>query len=163
MGIFFGRATALLTPQPPIFGQGSLKGRKNWLALADLTACETVAVYNALNLSGRGIAYSAVRRSFLFCGALTLWPLGFFGGNPYSIGRVLRRFGIKTKRLRFDEAAKSTCIMSFFNPRSLSLHTVFVRQTGSGPIAYNLYGSDKAPRRFDPETERTSFIAAWEA
>ena len=143
-----------------IFGQGKLKGRRLYLARAEDTACEVVAVYNAAGSFGLMASYDCVRRAFFARGALTLFPLGFFGGNPYSIGRVLRYFGIKSCAVRHEELDRDgSYILSFWNgAEKLSLHTVFFRVINGTAEAYNLYPSDRAPRRFDPGERRGLII-----
>lgn len=146
-----------------IFGQYSLKGMRFFLAPAENTSCEAVAVYNAAaSRPDGGKAYIQVKRLFLSCGALTLWPFGFFGGNPYSLGRVMRKLGIAAKRVEADKAViKGNYIFSFFNGKSPSLHTVFVVNDGKTIVAYNLYGKDIAPRRFNPEKYRREIITVY--
>lgn len=136
-----------------IFGQGSLKGQRLYLAGAENTACEAVAVYNAAKSFGIGVSLGDVERAFLARGALTLFVLGFFGGNPYSIKRVLSRFGLRAKkedpRLILGDGRY---ILSFWNgKKKLSLHTVFIRVEGGAAEIYNMYPNDRAPRRVEPK------------
>ena len=85
-----------------IFGQGELKGKRLYAAKAELTACEVISVYNALIYLGHPRRFEQVKREFFRRGALTLWFFGFFGGNPYSIKRVLRSFGIAYETVTAD-------------------------------------------------------------
>lgn len=133
-----------------IYSQASLKGQKYFLARAEYTACEAVAIYNALIYLKKPTEFDRVRSAFLTSGALTLFFVGFFGGNPYSLGRVLRRFGVQAQYVKHDEITEGGCILSFFNRGSLSLHTIFCERRSDGFYAYNLFPSDRAPRRIDP-------------
>ena len=146
-----------------IFGQNELKGTRLFTAPAEKTACEVAAVFNAsARLFDCGCSYSQTKYLFLKCGALTLWPFGFFGGNPYSLGRVARRLGMSAKRVKTEETAADGCyIFSFFNGRSPSLHTVFAERRGGTMAVYNLYAGDRAPRRFEAERYKGEMIAAY--
>lgn len=168
-GLIFG----LFRPKTPlpegfIYGQGSLKGRRLYLAKAENTACEVIAVHNALTFSGVPSSYESVRSAFMSSGALTLWPLGFFGGNPYSIKRVLKRFGISARAIPpkkiEDEIGKTgpAClIISFFNPGSLSLHTVFCELRGRDLYAYNLFSGSRSPQKIEVGKMRRQILRAW--
>ena len=143
---------ARLFPKKPsqpggyIFSQTVLKGQRLFGARAEMTSCEVVAVYNALKYLGIPASYESVRSAFLGSGALSLFFLGFLGGNPYSLVRVLRRFGVDAKACKPDDAGKA-CILSFFNPGSLSIHTVFCERRGEELFAYNYHPGDRGVRR----------------
>lgn len=145
-----------------IFGQGALSGQKLYLARAELTACEVVAVYNALINLKKPQDFATVRRTFFRRGALTLWPLGFLGGNPYSIGRVLGAFGVEFKAVRPELFSDGLYIISFWNgPKSLSLHTVFAEIKAGSALIYNMYSNGRAPRAFDVKKLEPFIIRAY--
>lgn len=129
-----------------IFGQGSLKGRRLYLAKAENTACEVVAIYNAVLSLGLSGSFEEVKRAFLRRGALSIWPLGFFGGNPFSLGRVLSAFGIAYEKTR-DISPDGRYILSFYNgPKNPRIHTVFAISERGRLLVYNLYQNDRSPR-----------------
>ena len=146
-----------------IYGQGSLSGKRLYLAKAENTACEAVAVYNAAVSFGAAVSFHDVCRAFLTRGALTLIFLGFFGGNPYSIKRVLRLIGLKGGAVGADETLKDgRYIISFWNgEKKLSLHTVFVRVINGSAAVYNFYPGDVAPRSFDIKKLGGLIIRCW--
>ena len=144
-----------------IFGQDFLNGRL-YLAKESLTACESAAVHNALIYFGRGQTFGAVKREFFRRGALTLWLVGFFGGNPYSITRVLRSFGIAFETVAAGEMSRDGAyIISFFNGRHPSLHTVFCTRENGRWMSYNMHGGDRRPMPFDPSKLENSFIIGY--
>lgn len=144
-----------------IFGQNELGKERLYLAKAKYTACEVIAVYNALVNSGLPGSFLEVRKAFFRRGALALWPLGFFGGNPYSIGRVLSAFGAAYKRTA-DISADGKYILSFFNgPENPSIHTVFAVYESGKFRVYNLYASDRAPRLADLKSQERLIITAY--
>ena len=143
-----------------IFGQGTLKGQKLYCARANLTACEVVSVYNALIYFGRRYPFEIIKRRFFNRGALTLFFLGLFGGNPYSIGRVLKSFHMDHKAVSPEKMAEDGAyIISFWNGKSdPSLHTVFCVRDGGRFLGYNIHSNDRSPRLFDPEKYGGLFI-----
>lgn len=146
-----------------IFGQGALKGQKLYCAKANLTACEAVSVYNAMIRLGKGEPFERVRREFLRRGALTLFFLGFFGGNPYSIGRVLKGLGLGYEKVTPEKMDRDGAyIISFWNGRKdPSLHTVMCVRGGGRFSVYNLYSNDNCPRAFDVDKYSGLFISGY--
>ena len=156
----FGTAYPISEKTPYIFGQARLSGKRLYLAPAELCACEVAAVYNALIFLGRPRGFDEVKQAYFRLGALALWPFGFFGGNPFSIKRVLKRFGVEAKSVSEKSLSEDGCyIVSFWNgAKKLSLHTVFVTVCGGEKRAYNLFGRDAAPRRFEPASRHGLYI-----
>ena len=146
-----------------IFGQGELKGQKLYCAKANLTACEVVAVYNAMLHLGKDVPFERVKREYLRCGALTLFFLGFFGGNPYSIGRVLKGMGLAYEKVTPEKMSRDGIyIISFWNGRNdPSLHTVMCVRGGEKLSVYNLHSNDSRPRAFDIEKYEKLFIRGY--
>ena len=145
-----------------IFGQDELAGKKLYTARAELTACEVIAVYNALVFLGRPRRIERVKREFFRRGALTLWLLGFFGGNPYTIKRVLKSFGVASETVTADSMlSDGAYIMSFFNGRHPSLHTVFCTRKDGRWLVYNLHANDRRPMPFDPKRFERQFIRGY--
>lgn len=146
-----------------IFGQGALKGQKLYCAKANLTACEVVSVYNAMILLGKGASYEQIRREFFRRGALTLFFLGFFGGNPYSMGRVLKGMGLDYEKVTPENMDRDGAyIISFWNGRNdPSLHTVMCVRDSERFSAYNLYSNDSRPRPIDIKKYGKLFIQGY--
>lgn len=145
-----------------IFGQGSFAGQKLYVAKANLTACEVISVYNALIYLGRPKRFETVRREFLRCGALTLWFFGFFGGNPYSIKRVLNSFDIAYETVSHDQMTRDgEYIISFFNGKHPSYHTVFCTRADGKWLGYNIHSNDRRPMPFDPQKLAAQFIRGY--
>lgn len=162
--IIFGRETSYDVSDSAggyIFGQKSLSGQRLYFAHAENTACEVAAIYNALKYHKIGVPFKRVKRAFLRAGALTLFFFGFFGGNPYSLSRPARILGLKLKKTPMNEIGRGSFIFSFFNPHSLSIHTVFCTRGSHGFTAYNFYGTDRVPRRIDLKNLEKSIIICY--
>ena len=160
----FGGKSCVTEEEPRyIFGQGALKGRKLYCAKANLTACEAVSVYNAMIWLGSGVPFERVKREFLRRGALTLFFLGFFGGNPYSIGRVLKGMGLVYEKVTPEKMVRDGAyIISFWNgSNDPSLHTVFCVRNGGRFSVYNLYSNDSFPRYLDIGKYEKMFIRGY--
>ena len=108
---------------------------------ASWNACETIAVHNAKILKGMDSSLSETMKDFQSAGAMI--EFGYFGSNPYAIGRVLKKEGIEYSRVGLNEMSQNgTYIISFWNEGAPwnGLHTVAVSYDGSNYTAYNLYG-----------------------
>ena len=86
---------------------------------------------------------------FVNCGALTAQPVlrGGFGGNPFSIGKVLDKEGVQHSTIdSFDDiSAPGVYIVSFWNDSSFGsqIHTVAVEVNDSAKkIVYNHKSDD---------------------
>jgi len=109
------------------------------------SACEAIAVHNVKVLLGtpstlsETIARFQALRAMLFAGS--------FGSNVFKIGRVLKSYGIKYKRIFRKRRLKTPgiFIISFWNPRPLKngIHTVALTYDGSEYKTYNLYGNGR--------------------
>ena len=100
--------------------------------------CEVIAVHNALVYMEKSrplpeIAFYMERFRMLF---------GFFGCNPYGIGKALRHFGVECDRSKTAEDAKAF-IVTFWTKRPFlsEIHTVFCVRTAHGIAVYNRYNS----------------------
>ena len=145
-----------------IHGQGALAGHRLYAAKANLTACEVIAVYNALIYLGRPKRFETVRREFLRRGSLTLGFVGFFGGNPYSIKRVLKNFDVAHEPVSPDEMNRDgEYIISFFNGKHPSYHTVFCTRADGKWLGYNIHSNDRRPMPFDPQKLTEQFIRGY--
>ena len=67
---------------------------------------------------------------------------GFFGCNPYGIGKALRHFGVECDRSKTAEDAKAF-IVTFWTKRPFlsEIHTVFCVRTAHGIAVYNRYNN----------------------
>lgn len=100
--------------------------------------CEVIAVHNALVYLGipkplAEIAFYMERFRIL---------LGFFGCDPFKIGRALRYFGAENTRTKTPGDAKAF-IITFWTgiPFLSSVHTVFCIRTDKEIEVYNRYNS----------------------
>ena len=108
---------------------------------ASWNACEAIAVHNAKVLKGMNSSLSETITDFHNAGAMI--GDGFFGSNPYAIGRVLSREGIAYSRVGIDNMhQEGIYVISFWNEGAPwnGLHTVAVRYDGLEYTAYNLNG-----------------------
>lgn len=108
-------------------------------------ACEAIAVHNARVLTGERSRLSDVIVRFQASGAMI--RRGYFGSNVFKIGRVLKSYGVKYKRLfrrKFDRPG--VYIVSFWNEKPLKngIHTVAFTFDGEKYTTYNLHGGGKA-------------------
>ena len=108
---------------------------------ASHNSCETIAVHNAKVLEGMDSTLSETMWDFQSAGAMI--GDGYFGSNPYAIGKVLSNEGISYSRVGLSGMTEpGTYIISFWNDEPLKngLHTVAVSYDGSVYTAYNLKG-----------------------
>ena len=113
--------------------------------------------YNAKRLLGyNDLSLVNTMQQFVDCGALTMQPVlrGGFGGNPFSIGKVLDKEGVKHSTIdSFDDISDSgVYIVSFWNNSSFGspIHTVTVEVKNSDTkLVYNNGDDDNV---WSPET-----------
>ena len=129
--------------------------------MASWNACETIAVHNAFVLLGMDSCLSGVMLSFQLNGAMI--GDGYFGSNPYSIGRVLADYKVPYSSVALSEMTQTgVYIVSFWNPKLPfeGLHTVAVYYDGTQYSAFNLHG-DGAIYTFVPSEYRTRYICGY--
>ena len=94
---------------------------------ASHNGCEAIAIHNAMVLLGMSSSLSAVMKD---CQDLYIMiGYGYFGSNPFAIGRVLRRYGIGYSKVNLDEMTQEGIyIISYWVKGSIfeGLHTVAV-------------------------------------
>ena len=132
------------------FRYGLYKAKKN--------SCEAIAVHNAKVLKKRNSSLSQTIKDFQDNNAMI--GLGYFGSNPYAIGKVLKSEGVDYSRVSLSEMKKAgTYIISFWNDNVPwgGLHTVAVSYDGS---AYNLY-CDGSEYTIDLESYNSRFICGY--
>ena len=129
---------------------------------ASYNACETIAVHNAKVLLGMPSSLSETISRFHVFRAVLL--KGFFGGNVYKIGRILRFYGVRSKRFfsRRRLAKEGLYIISFWNEKPLKngLHTVALTFDGKEYTTYNLHGNGRAAHE-DPREYGKRFIVGY--
>ena len=108
------------------------------------SGCETVAVYNAKILLGdTNVSLADTIKSFEKEHALTFQydSYGFFGGNPYSISKVLSNDGIKYETIKgfSDIREPGIYIVSYWNSLYYSsmIHTITIEITSDSYTSYN--------------------------
>lgn len=119
-------------------GRGAVSAYRYGICRMSFNGCEVIAVHNALvylktpqKLSD--IAFYMERFRMLF---------GFFGCNPYRIGKALEHFGARTERLKNAENASAFIIVFWTKiPFLSSVHTVFCIRRKCGIDAYNAFNS----------------------
>lgn len=130
---------------PPEFGKmingqalGCVSGNRYGICRMSFNGCEVIAVHNALVWLGipqklMDIAYFMERYRMFF---------GFFGCNPFKIGKALRHFGADSVRSREPGDAKAF-IITFWTKKPFlsSLHTVFCVRKENGITVYNRYNN----------------------
>ena len=112
--------------------------------------CEVIAVYNArIMLGDTDVSLADTIEQFVNCNALTGQTVlrGGFGGNPFSIGKVLDKEGVQHSTIdSFDDiSAPGVYIVSFWNDSSFGsqIHTVAVEVIDSATkIVYNHKSDD---------------------
>ena len=104
--------------------------------------CEVIAIHNAKVLTGRESTFTQTALSVQLKGAMLAG--GFFGSNPFAIGRVLHSEGIDYSQVNDvgEMTATGTYIISFWNSGAPwnGLHTVAVGYDGDTYTTYNLNG-----------------------
>ena len=125
--------------------------------------CEVIAIHNAKVLTGRESTFTQTALSVQLKGAMLAG--GFFGSNPFAIGRVLRSEGIDYSQVNDvgEMTATGTYIISFWNSGAPwnGLHTVAVGYDGTSYTAYNLGGYGKPTDNFDPSKYADAYICGY--
>lgn len=108
---------------------------------ASHNACEPIAVHNAKILSGKDSSLSETMKDFISCGAMI--GDGFFGSDPYAIGKVLKSSGLSYTKVTANQLSnEGIYIISFWNcnPPWNGLHTVAFEYYDGIYTTYNLFG-----------------------
>ncbi len=125
-------------------------------------ACEAIAVHNAKVLLGVPSTLSETIARFQTLRAMIFG--GFFGSNIYKIGRVLKSYGIKYKRIFRKKRLREDglFIISFWNEKPLKngIHTVALTFDETGYKTYNYYGNDRICLE-DPRSYGKRFITGY--
>lgn len=140
-----------------IHGQGGpvIRDLRYGLTTMGGTACELIAIYNALNRLG--YAGSVSRIADYYENHPGLWLFGFWGTKSKRIPDYFRQYpSVRVEAVRAGQAeealnADNAVIITFWNPRPPfhGIHTVMLaRAPGGGVEAYNFYNNSTAPVRF---------------
>lgn len=126
-------------------GRGEVSHYRYGICRMSFNGCEVIAVHNALVHLGipqklSDIAFYMERFRMLF---------GFFGCNPYKIGKALEHFGAASEKTK-TVGKSGAFIVSFWTKRPFlsSIHTVFCIQKENGIEAYNVYNSCAEARTY---------------
>ena len=117
---------------------------------ASWNSCEAIAVHNAKVLQKKESTLSQTISDFQSAGAMIGY--GYFGSNPYAIGKVLKNSNIEYSRVGLgDMNVEGTYIISFWNEGAPwnGLHTVAVNYDGSLYTAYNLKCDGSETKLYD--------------
>lgn len=104
--------------------------------------CEAIALHNAKVLLGMSSRLSGAMTELQRAGAM--FGLGFFGSDPFRLGRVLKRAGIRAERVGLGQLdLPGVYILCYWNKGApwKGAHTVAVRYDGAGYTGLNPYGS----------------------
>ena len=111
-------------------------------SMAD-SGCEVIAVYNALYLMGLNPSMANLIKTFEENNVVIANELltGYFGSNPYGIGRMLNDVGVNYNTVSYEGLDnKGLYIISFWNSTDYDsmLHTIAMQSDGKGNyITYN--------------------------
>ena len=108
---------------------------------AQHNGCEAIAVHNAKILLGRSSTLSDTMKDFQDANAMI--GAGYFGSNPFAIGRVLDSYCIAYQYVTPSQMTKNgVYIMSYWTDGAFRspLHTIAVSYNGEKYTAYNLFG-----------------------
>ena len=115
---------------------------------ANHNGCEVIAVHNARVLKDLDSSFSETADAFHANWAM-LGISGYFGSNPFEIGRVLDYYDMDYTRVRANEMTKhGVYIVSYFNPNSLMIHTIAVEYNYNGYTPYNTNNTNFNPLSF---------------
>lgn len=110
---------------------------------ASFNACEAIAVHNVKVILGQVSNLPDIMRQFQL--SLGMVGYGIGGSNVYLVGRILKKNGIPSKPVKFNELNKQGIyIISYFNDGKLlkGIHTVTVAYDGNTYTVYNLRGKE---------------------
>ena len=145
-----------------IYGQDELVGKDFFLRDASKSACEVIAVYNAMIYLGCGRPFEEVKETFQRCGVVTL-GFGWVGSNAFSINRVLRDYGLTFEMTTPSQmGADGGYIISYWNEEDKAkYHTVFVVYENGKARVYNEYKDDTKTYSFDISKYADNFICGY--
>lgn len=135
----------------PVNGQalGAVSGVKFGVGTLGKRGCGVLAVFNALALCGIAVPLAELTR-YMERYRL-LWA--FFGVNFYALGRALRHFGVKSRRIGGLQAARDflqqdqVMLMAYWTKKPFlsSAHIICLRGMGDGMAeVYNRYSRHPA-------------------
>lgn len=124
-------------------GLGAVSGMKFGLSVMARSGCEVIAVYNALLLHGLPASLPEIARYMERFRIL----FGFWGTNIFALGHCLKRYGLRTRRIRHRAAleqalrAGDTVVYVYWCGRRFlsSIHTVVLQASGETLSVYNAY------------------------
>ncbi len=119
------------------------------------TACELIAIYNALNKLGIRDGISKIADYYERHPGQ--WLFGLWGTKSKRIPDYFRKYPrVRVKAVGVGQAereltGKNSVIITFWNPRAPfhGIHTVTLTRAPEGGVdAYNFYGNSTSPARF---------------
>lgn len=149
-----------------IHGQGGpvIRDMRYGVSRMGGTACELIAIYNALN--ALGYTDSISRIADYYERHPGMWLFGLWGTKPKRIPDYFRRYPRVSVRKSGVERAErelksdNAVIITFWNPRAPfhGIHTVtLTRAPRGGVYAYNFYSNSTAPVRFASVSDMLGF------
>ena len=125
---------------------GAVSGMKYGFSTVSYSGCECIAVYNALQLSGKPRPFAEVARYMERFRVMA----GFWGANFLSLGHCLKHFGLPAKRVRSREKLRAAigsgkvCLVVYWVGKRFrsAVHTVCVRLDHTGEVCVcNMYNN----------------------
>lgn len=119
-------------------GRGAVSKYRYGICSMSFNGCEVIAVHNALVYLGipqklSDIAFYMERFRMLF---------GFFGCNPYKLGKALEHFGaVSEKTKTIGNTGAFIAVFWTGIPFLSSIHTVFCIHKENGIESYNVYNN----------------------
>ena len=108
------------------------------------TACEAVAIYNAMIYLGCGRPYDEIVETLGKCGVVSFGIAnlcsGVFGSNPFSLNRVFRYYDLAFENVTDTSMTRvGGYILSYWTGDKWddSLHTIFIEYNGKDYTYYN--------------------------
>lgn len=128
---------------------------------AGWNGCEAIAIHNAKVILGVDSTLSGTMTAIQTSGGMLCY--GFFGSNPFVIGRVLKKSGIRAHRIKkYQLSQPGLYILSFWNEGAPwnGAHTVACRCDGKLWTLYNYHGNGREST-IPPLTFGRRFICAY--
>lgn len=118
--------------------RGAVSRYRYGICRMSFNGCEVIAVHNALVYLG----YPHKLSDIAFSMECFRMFFGFFGCNPYKIGKALAHFGVKSEKSR-TIGNTGAFIVSFWTkiPFLSSIHTVFCVCKENEIESYNVYNN----------------------
>lgn len=122
-----------------------VSGMRYGICRMNFNGCEVIAVHNALVYMNKARPVYEIARYMERFRMLA----GFFGCNPYKIGKALEHFGVECRKSH-RIGNSGAFIVSFWTGRRFfsTIHTVFCVLNKNGILVWNRYNNSPDVRRY---------------